>query len=285
MKKLIGILLMAALCLGLLAGCGGSGNAPAATEAPAETEGEAAETPDLLAQIKEKGELTIAMEGTWSPWTYHNEDDELVGYDVEVGQYIAEYIGVEAKFVEGEWSGLFAGMDSGRYDIVINGVDITADRSEKYDFSEPYAYDRTALVVRQDNEDIQSFEDLDGKKTANSIGSTYMELGEQYGASCEGVESLGETMQMVEAGRVDATLNAESSVADYFNAQPDAPLKIVAYTAEANRIAIPVRKGDDTASFLAAVDEAIAAMRKDGTLQALSEKYFNMDLTQPPVEK
>ncbi len=262
MKKTITFALALILALGLAA-------VPAA----------AAEEDDLLAAVQEAGVLTIAMEGTWAPWTYHDEDDELVGFDVEVGQYIADYLGVEAKFMEGEWDGLFAGMDSKRYDLVINGVDVTDERSEKYDFSDPYAYIRTALVVREDNEDIESFEDLEGKTTSNSIGSTYMDLAEQYGATCEGVDSLGETMQMVQSGRADATLNAEVSVLDYLNQQPDAPLKIVAYTEEANLVAIPMRKGEETASLREAVNEAIAAMREDGTLSELSEKYFGSDIT------
>ena len=85
------------------------------------------ENKTLLESIKEKGVLTIAMEGTWSPWTYHNEKDELVGFDVEVAEYIADYLGVKAKFVEGEWDGLFAGLDSGMYDIIVNGVDKTEE--------------------------------------------------------------------------------------------------------------------------------------------------------------
>ena len=263
MKRIIAILCAAALCL-----CLGAG-ALAAED-------------DLLAQVQDKGVLTIAMEGTWAPWTYHNEDDELVGFDVEVGQYIAQYFGVEAEFIEGEWDGLFAGMDSKRYDMVINGVDVTEERSEKYDFTDPYAYIRTALVVREDNEDIKSFEDLDGKTTSNSIGSTYMELAEDYGATCEGVDSLGETMQMVQSGRADATLNAEVSVLDYLTQQPDAPLKIVAYTEEANLVSIPLRKGEETTSLREAVNEAIAAMREDGTLKELSEKYFGSDITAQP---
>ncbi len=262
MKRIIALALAAVLCLGLLAGCGGSGS-------------------DLLEQVKKNGKITIAMEGTWSPWTYHDETtNELVGFDVEVGRYIADHIGVEAEFVEIPWEGLFAGMDSKRYDLVINGVDVTEDRSEKYDFSDAYAYIRTALVVRSDNEDITSFEDLKGRTTSNSVGSTYMELAEQYGATCEGVDSLGETMQMVESGRVDATLNAEESILDYFNEHPEAELKIVAYTPDANQIAIPMRKGEETASMRQAVNEAIAAMRADGTLTELSVKYFGGDITQ-----
>ena len=75
---------------------------------------------DLLDTIQSKGQITIAMEGTWSPWTFHNEDDELVGYDVEVGKAIAERLGVEPNFVEGPWDGLLAGLEVGRYDIMMD---------------------------------------------------------------------------------------------------------------------------------------------------------------------
>lgn len=261
MKKLISVLLLAAMTALLFTGCAAPGKGD-----------------DQLSAVREKGKLTIAMEGTWAPWTYHDESGELTGFDVEVGRYIANYLGVEAEFIEGEWDGLFAGMDSGRYDIVINGVDITDERKEKYDFADPYAYIRTVLVVRGDNDEITSFDDLKGKKTANSIGSTYMELGEAYGATVEGVDSLAETMQMVISGRVDATLNAEVSVADYLKEHPDANIKQVAATDEANHVSIPLRKAG-SADLLAEINKAIAKMREDGTLSALSVKYFGIDIT------
>ena len=144
----------------------------------------------LLEQIQSKGEIVVAMEGTWAPWTYHDEDDNLVGYDVEVAQQIAEKLGVKATFVEGEWDGLLAGIDSGRYDIMVNGVDITEERAEKYSFSDPYAYNRTAVIVNSANDEIQSMEDLDGKSTANTISSTYAEVAEKYGATVTGVDDL-----------------------------------------------------------------------------------------------
>lgn len=98
-------------------------------------------------------------------------------------QAIAAKLGVTATFAETEWDGIFAGLDSGRYDIAANGVEVTDERAQKYDFSTPYGYIRTALIVRGDNTDIQSFEDLKGKHTANSIASTYMTLAESYGAT------------------------------------------------------------------------------------------------------
>ena len=219
------------------------------------------------------------MEGTWAPWTYHDEAGDLVGFDTEVGQLIARELGVEAEFVEGEWDGLFAGLDGGRYDLVINGVEITEERAQKYDFAEPYGYIHTALIVGSDNTDIQTFEDLKGKTTANSLNSTYQYLAQDYGATVSNVDSLGETLEMVLAGRVDATLNADVSFYEYLGEHPDAPLKVVALTEEASKVAIPVRKGEETKSLLEALNQAIQNLKDSGELAAVSEKYFGSDIT------
>lgn len=235
---------------------------------------------DLLSRIKEKGEIVIAMEGTWAPWTYHDEDDKLVGFDTEVGEAIAEILGVKAVFVEGEWDGLLAGLEVGRYDLMINGVEVTDDRSEKYDFTDAYAYIRTALIVGSDNNEIATFEDLKEKTTANSINSTYMYLAEDYGATVLGVDTLDQTFDMVLSGRVDATLNAELSFDDYMKVHPEAALKVAALTKEASFVAIPVRKGEDSRTLREAVNDAIEELKENGKLAEISEKYFGKDITQ-----
>ncbi len=239
---------------------------------------------DLLETIRGRGEMVVATEGMWSPWTFHDEDDRLVGFDVEVAEAVAEKLGVSAKFAETEWDSIFAGIDAKRYDLAANGVEVTEERGEKYDFSVPYGYIRTALVVRGDNEDIQSFEDLAGKKTANSIASTYMILAESYGAEAVGVDTLEQTLEMVLSGRVDATLNAEVSVYDYLDVHPLADIRIVALTDEASAVALPIRKGEENAAFLAAVNQAIDELRAEGRLSEISEKYFGTDITVPPAE-
>lgn len=234
---------------------------------------------DLLAKIKERGTITVAMEGTWSPWTYHDDNNDLVGYDVEVAQNIAEKLGVEAEFVEGAWDGLLAGLDAGRYDIMVNGVGVTEERKEKYNFSTPYAYNKTVVIVRDDYDEISSMEDLKGKKTANTISSNYATIAESYGASVTGVDDLNQTIELLLSNRIDATLNAEVVFTDYTSVHPDAKIKIAAYSDEAEAIAIPIRKGDDTATLLEAVNDALDDMAKDGTLTELSEKYFGTDIS------
>ena len=235
---------------------------------------------DHLARVKSAGKLIIAMEGQWAPWTYHDESGELVGYDTEVGKAIADKLGVEAEFVEGEWDGLFTGLDGGRYDCIINGVEITPERMEKYDFTTPYGYIKTALVVADDNTEITTFEDLNGKVTSNSLGSTYADLAEKYGASVRNVDTLSETIDMVLSGRADATLNAELSFYDYLTEHPDAPFKIVALTEDASEVSIPLVKGSDNDTLRAAIDQAILELAVDGVLTDLSQKYFGTDISQ-----
>lgn len=234
---------------------------------------------DLLETIQKRGTIIVGLEGDWAPWSYMDENDELTGYDVEVAKAIADKLGVEIQIVPGEWDGLFAGMDAGRYDMVVNGVEVTEERADKYDFSTPYAYIRTALIVKGDNDSIKTFEDLKGKKTANSIASTYMNLAESYGATCYGVSTLDETLTMVLQGRVDATLNAIVSFTDYMAQHPDSNLKVVATTEEASNVAIPMRKGDETASLREAVNKAIDELREDGTLSELSTRFFGEDIS------
>ena len=270
---------MAAAGVLTLAGCSSNNSgSSAAGSAASGSASSAAAADDQLAAIQNRGTLIVALEGAWQPWSFHDASDTLVGYDVEVSRAIAEKLGVEPEYVESDWDSLFAGLDAGRYDLVCNGVEVTEERAKTYDFTTPYGYIHTALAVKKDNDTITSFEDLKGKTTANSLASTYMELAESYGATVQGIDTLEETIQLLTAGRIDATLNADVSFYDYLNVHPDADFKIVAQTEEASHVAIPLRKGEASASLLDAINAAIDALRADGTLTEISERYFGQDI-------
>ena len=235
---------------------------------------------DLLEAIREKGTLVIATEGNWSPWTYHDENDVLTGFDIEIGALIAEGLGVKPDYKEAEWSSILAGVETGVFDIACNGVDYTEERAEKYAFSDPYVYTEIVLVVAKDNEDIKGFADLQGKKTSNSPNSTYAQRAEQLGAEVTYAETLEQTLQLVLQGRVDATINAKGSVEDFLGEHPEANIKIVE-TVPGDPVCYPVKKGAESDTLVAAINEILAKAREDGTLAALSEKYFGQDLTNP----
>lgn len=233
---------------------------------------------DLLEQIRAKGKIVIATEGTWSPWTFHDESGKLTGYDIEVGRLIAKKLGVEAQFVEGKWDGLLAGISAGRYDIMINGVDMTPEREKAYRFTDPYAYNRTVVMVSEKNTDIQSMQDLKGKLTANTISSTYAEIAEKYGAKVDGVDDLNQTFELLLSGRIDATLNAEVVYYDYKKAHPQATVKIACVDETINSVGIPLKK-EGTEKLQTELNKILADLRQSGELTKLSIQFFGTDIS------
>jgi cystine transport system substrate-binding protein len=233
---------------------------------------------DALAKIKERGTLIIGTEGNWSPWTYHDENDKLTGFEFEVGTLIAEGLGVKAEFQEAPWDALLAGVNAGRFDIICNGVGYTEERAKSYNFSTPYVYSNRVLVVAESNEDIKTVEDLKGRTTANSASSTYAAMAEEYGATLVPVDTLGETMDLLQQGRVDATINAQVSVADYLREHPNAKIKI-AQLMPGDPVAYPMHIGEETETLVAEVNRVLEEARNDGRLAALSIKYFGVDIT------
>ena len=231
-----------------------------------------------LEAVQQAGKLRIGTEGTYAPFTFHDASGALVGFDVEIGRAVAEKLGVDAEFVEGPWDGLIAGIDANRYDVVINQVGINAERQAKYDFSEPYIASKAALVVRGDNTDITSFESLSGKTSAQSLTSNFGKLAETYGATLVGTEGFDQSIALVLQGRADATINDSLSFFDFKKQQPNADVKVVATADDADFSGILLAKGKP--ELLAAINEALASIKADGTYAEISQKYFGEDVSQ-----
>jgi cystine transport system substrate-binding protein len=231
-----------------------------------------------LERIRAAGELVIGIEGTYPPYTYHDgATNRLVGYDVEVAEAIAGKLGVKARFVESRWDSLVIGLDAGLWDTVINQVSVTAERREKYDFSVPYTYTHGVVIIRNDNADIGSFDDLNGKSLAQTITSNWAQLGERYGAKIIGTDGFNESVQLVIDRRVDATINDDVAYADYLKEHPESPTKIAATSTDGTESAVILAKNQN--ELREAVNGAITELSADGTLTRLSQKYLNLDVS------
>lgn len=226
----------------------------------------------LLGKIKEEGKLKVGTEGTYAPFTFHDDKGELTGFDVEISKEVAKRLGVEAEFSETQWDAIFAGLDAERFDMIANQVGIRPDRQEKYDFSDPYITSKAVLIASEDNETVKSFEDIKGLKAAQSLTSNYGDIAREYGAEIVGVEGFTQSIELINSKRADVTVNDNISFLDYKKKKPDAPVKIVAEREEASQSGLMFRKGNDT--LVEAVNKALQDMIDDGTYEKISKKWF-----------
>lgn len=231
----------------------------------------------LYESIQDKGEILIGTEGTYPPFTFHNEEGDLTGFDVDIARAVADRIGVKAVFKETKWDSMFAGLNSKRFDMIANQVGITPEREEKYEFSDPYIQSSAVLVTHKNNNEIKSFDDIKGVASAQSLTSNYGDIAKEYGADITSVEGFKEAMQLIASKRVDVTINDRLSVLDYLNTQKDAPIKIVDREDEASQSAFPFRAGSD--ELIEAVNKALADMKEDGTYLEISKKWFGEDVS------
>jgi L-cystine transport system substrate-binding protein len=275
MKKLTLFILLLLSFMLILSGCGKDEKAKEDKKDNTKT-AEKADDQDLLAKIKEDKRLLIGTEGTYAPFTFHDEGGNLTGFDVEIATEVAKRIGVEPKFKETQWDAMFAGLDAKRFDMVANEVGIRPDRQEKYDFSDPYITSAAVLITHKDNNNVKAFEDIKGLNSAQSLTSNYGDIAKKFGANLVGVEGFTQSVDLLVYKRVDVTVNDRISYLDYMKHKPDAPIKVVDTSEEASASGFMFRKNSD--KLVDEVNKALTAMIEDGTYTKISEKWFGEDV-------
>lgn len=224
--------------------------------------------------------IRVGTEGTYPPFSYVDADDELTGYDVEVMRAVAEEAGWEPQFVQSTWDALFAALDADRIDTIANQVTITPDREAKYVFSEPYTYSHGVIVTRADDDSIDSVDDIKGKIAAGSATSNWSAAAKKAGAKLETVDQLAQAVQLLEQDRVDVVVNDNIAILDYLERTGSDGIKISASLGdEEAEQALAFRKGD--AALADEASTAIKQLRKDGTLEEISQRYFGADVSVP----
>jgi len=266
-RRILTITTLAAASVAVLTACSGGGGSTSSS-APGDEYG-----------LVTAGTLTVATEGTYRPFTYHEDGSgDLVGYDVEIIEAVADKLGLEVVFEETQWDAIFAGLDAGRFDLIANQVSINPEREEKYLFSEPYTVSPGVIVVKEEDDSISSFDDLDGKTTAQSLTSNWYTLAQESGATVEAVEGWAQAVALLEQGRVDATINDNLTYLDYETTNGPTGLKIAAETDDPALNAFALTK--DKEALVEAIDEALAELREEGVIAEISEKYFGVDVSE-----
>ncbi|MFB9329905.1 transporter substrate-binding domain-containing protein [Paenibacillus aurantiacus] len=276
MKKRNYVLLMLTVILTMALTACGAKNESNNSKAGSGTTNTGAEA-TLLDTIKKEGKIRFGTEGTYAPFTFHDNGGELTGFDVELAREVAKRLGVEAEFVETKWDGMFAGIDAKRFDVVANEVSINEERQAKYDFSDPYIVSKAVLIVHEDNTDIKSLADLKGKKSGQSLTSNLTQIAKDNGAEIVQTDGFNQAIELLISKRIDATINDGLSFLDFKKQKPEAPIKIVDETDNASQSAFLFNKGNP--ELVQAVNEALKAMKDDGTYLAISEKYFGADVS------
>lgn len=234
-----------------------------------------------LPEIKARGQLIAATSGNLPPVTYLNEKNELVGYDIEVANFIAKHLGVKLDLVRLDWKGILPGLQTGRFDAVFSNVNVTPERKEIFDYSIPYSRSAVVVVAQAGIADINGPADLKGRAVGAISGGMDGEIParqieKQHGAfkSFKGYAGYAEMFADMAIGRIEAVVAPDTAAANFIKDRPGVA-KIVGRPYQVRYVGVPMHK--PSPQLKEKIDEAIRMMRKQGLLDKWAKQYFGID--------
>ena len=260
---------MAALLLVtmIFAGCGGSQTAQKAES-------------DASKELKK---IVIGLDDEYAPMGFKNEQNEIIGFDVDLAKEAAKRLGTEVEFKAIDWNSKEAELKSGRIDVIWNGLDITPERQQNMLFSDPYMDNRQIVFVKAGNDQgIKSEKDLAGKAVGTQAGSTaesYIDSQPELKASFKEFKTYGDYVSAfmdLENGRIDALVCDEIVGRYAMSKQGDKFQALDVNVGPVSEFGIAFRK-EDTA-LRDKVQKVFDEMTKDGTAGKISEQWFKADL-------
>lgn len=216
----------------------------------------------------------VATDNNFVPFEFIDlETNELTGFDIELMKAIAEEAGFAVEFQQMDFSGALSGIEQGSYDAAINGMTITEERKENIDFSDPYYESGLVLAVAEEDDVIQSIDDITSStKVATRLSSTsqtYLE--DNTEAQVDAYPEITEAYQALLAGHVDAVLYDMPNVQYFMQQQGEGQMKMVGERLTGEEYGIAFPKGSD---LVEPVNEALATLMENGTYGDIYEKYF-----------
>ena len=290
-NKIAKLLAVMALVPALLAGCSSSAASDSTEETTsdttvsaadnAETEAEGGDTAtaedDSLQKVLDSGKFILGLDATFKPMGYTDENDNIVGFDIDVAEEVCARLGVELVKQPIDWDTKEQDLDAGKIDCIWNGMSINASRAEVMNLSEPYMENAMVFVVANGSS-VASQADLDGKTVAVQSGSTAQEILEGSGLNVTetALATNVECLQQLELNLVDAVF-MDSVVANYEIKESGKNYVLLSDGLEEEEYAIGFRKNDQ--ALRDKVQQTLSEMKADGKLGEISEKWFGSDIT------
>lgn len=260
MKKILSLLLLTIIVLITAAGC-----------SKKET------SLNSLESIKKAGVMTVGLDDSFPPMEYRDEKNNLVGFDIDLGNAIGEKLGVKVEYSATDFSGIIEALKAGKFNIILSTLSITDERKEKILFSDPYVMEGQIVAVKAGNASITKAADLTGKIVAAQLGST----SEEAAKKLEGLKELKAYDKVTEAfhdlqiGRVDAVV-VDELVGRYYISKAPNDYKVLDEKLTDEPVGIGFKKEDT--ELKDAVQKAFDDLKADGTLSKISNKWFGTDI-------
>ena len=287
-KKIVSVILCAAMATTVLAGCGSSNTASTDAAAEETTEdveaeatkeeaedAEAAEGATDAAEVTtvEPGVLTMGTNATFPPYEYKDGDD-VVGIDAEIAQAMADKLGLQLEIVDMDFDSLVASVQSGKIDMSLAGMTVTEERKQNVDFTDSYATGVQVIIVKEDS-DIASADDLEGKLIGVQQGTTgHLYCSDDFGEDNVIPYANGATaVQALLQGKVDCVVIDQEPAKAFVEANEGLKILETAYTTEDYAAAV----SKDNPALTAALNKALQELKDDGTIQGILDKYIKAE--------
>lgn len=229
-----------------------------------------------LAKVTKKGEIRMAMSGQYPPFNFVDENNKLTGFDVEMGSEVAKRIGVEGKPLSTAWDGIIAGLLANKYELICGSMAITDERLKSIDFTDPYYRSGAQLFVKKGSP-VTSIKDLDGKKIGVTLGTTYETWVRTNMASADvrTYKGVPDMILEISTGRIDGFIT-DKIVGALAIKEKGVPIALVGDLLYEEKMGIALRQ--DNPELKAAMNAALADMKKDGTYETISMKWLGIDV-------
>ena len=263
-KKAIALVLLIALFIQFLSGCSLNN-----------------QNMTTLEKIKKTKEFVVGMDNTFPPMEFTDDNNNTVGFDVDLANEIAKKLCAKLKIVAVDWSGIQSALKSKKFDAIISCFSITDERKKAFNLAGPYLYIRQVIAVKKGDSSIKSFEDLKGIKIgvqANTTGDSAVQKMKfiSYEKDVTRYERITDAFNDLDIGRIKAVV-IDSIVAYYYKKQNPEKFDIAPAQLEREPVGIALRKEDK--DLYAEIQKILDQLKKDGTIAKISEKWFGEDIT------